>query len=431
MRWLLVSSQHHPSHGGIGAYVARFMAAAVEAGWEIDLVTRPSLLHPVRATVHEIATTDMDESFAGRLQRLRRIERIRPYRYALWSRAVAEKLLHIDKAFDVIEFVDCQAEGYASLCSSRVRQRFPGVPMIVHAHTPMFVEEAINHADANRFGRSIYHNWERQALWAADGVITTSKLLADRLPRVKNIRVMPYPIASEPFDQLSAAFKTKSILLIGSVQPRKGVEIWARSLNRVLRKHPDASAILIGPDTATGPNGQSMSEHLWQLLDPQVRDRLRITGNVPHADVQRMITEASLVVVPSLFESFSFVAAEALLRGVPVIVSEQVGIAEHVQGLKMVPVGDVKSLAAAQLEVLDDVAAARRQTVACRERMLEACSPARHLQQRISFIDAISSCPSEPIVDPTHTDALEEIDEFTSSVERMERSSGMASSVRS
>ena len=77
MRWLLVSSQHHPSHGGIGAYVARFMAAAVEAGWEIDLVTRPSLLHPVRATVHEIATTDMDESFAGRLQRLRRIERIR------------------------------------------------------------------------------------------------------------------------------------------------------------------------------------------------------------------------------------------------------------------------------------------------------------------------------------------------------------------
>src|SRR5215510_4159023 len=92
MRWLLVSSQHHPSQGGIGAYVARFVAVAREAGWQLELVTRPSDQHPPGATVHDVTTADMHEDFAARLPALRRIERVRPYRYALWSRAVAEKL---------------------------------------------------------------------------------------------------------------------------------------------------------------------------------------------------------------------------------------------------------------------------------------------------------------------------------------------------
>lgn len=42
MRWLLVSAQHHPTHGGIGTYVQRFVACAAKAGWQVDLLTRPS-----------------------------------------------------------------------------------------------------------------------------------------------------------------------------------------------------------------------------------------------------------------------------------------------------------------------------------------------------------------------------------------------------
>ena len=141
MRWLLVSSQHHPSHGGIGAYVARFVGVARAAGWTIDLMTRPGALHPPGATVHEVTTPDMLDDFAARLPALRRIERVRPYRYALWSRAVAERLSSIDGDFDAIEFVDSQAEGFVAIGGRQLRGRFArgGAPMLIHAHTPMFV----------------------------------------------------------------------------------------------------------------------------------------------------------------------------------------------------------------------------------------------------------------------------------------------------
>ena len=52
MRWLIVSSMHHSSHGGIGAYVAQFVEHATAAGWRVDLVTRPSDVLPPGAVIH-------------------------------------------------------------------------------------------------------------------------------------------------------------------------------------------------------------------------------------------------------------------------------------------------------------------------------------------------------------------------------------------
>src|SRR5215510_13869572 len=93
MRWLLVSSQHHPMHGGIGTYVSRFVQCASAAGWNVDLVTRPSDVLPRQGNIHEVTTLDQDPSFDERVSALRQAERIRPYRYALWSKATAEHLL--------------------------------------------------------------------------------------------------------------------------------------------------------------------------------------------------------------------------------------------------------------------------------------------------------------------------------------------------
>ena len=88
MRWLLVSAQHHPTHGGIGTYVSHAVGAAVRAGWSVELITRPGPNSPRGARIHEVTTIDMAEEFADRIDALRRLERVRPYGYALWSLAV-------------------------------------------------------------------------------------------------------------------------------------------------------------------------------------------------------------------------------------------------------------------------------------------------------------------------------------------------------
>jgi glycosyltransferase involved in cell wall biosynthesis len=424
MRWLLVSKQHHPSHGGIGTYVQRFARAAKAMSWHVELVTQPREDLPVCDRVHRVRTIDMAPEFAARLPHLRKAHRVRPYRYALWSNAVAEHLLQID----------CQAEGFAALGCAAVRRRFATAAFIVHAHTPMFVEEAVNGADESLFGRAVYHEWERQALGLADGVIVTSHLLKSSVEAYCSAQpqVIPYPIDED--QAVSMWPREERIVLIGSVQPRKGVDTWARSLNQVLRARPHATAQMIGPDTPTGAGGMSMAKHCAHLIDPQVRDRFRWLGSLSHDDVRDAIARAALVVVPSRLESFSFGAAEALLAGTPVIVSDQTGIAEHVPSLPRVACDDVEAWALAQIGTLRDGERSRTRAIRCRAQMLESCSAARVLSMREEMLRSLRSCRSaDHRAAIAGCDTLAEMAAFVAEVDAMEHepATAPASSVRS
>jgi glycosyltransferase involved in cell wall biosynthesis len=387
MRWLLVSRQHHPAHGGIGTYVQRFCRAARSHGWHVELVTQRDDDFPPCAQVHQVRTLDMMPEFQSRIDRLREMHRVRPYRYALWSKAVAERLLSIRGDFDAVEFVDCQAEGFASLGCAAVRERFSNAAFIVHAHTPMFVEEQINGVDESLFGRSIYHGWEQRALTMADGLITTSSVMTPWLAR--SATIIPYPIEDDLEPRRTKC--EERILLVGTLQPRKGIETWVRSLRTVFQQRPRATALLIGADTPSAPGGYSMAAHVQRLLEPPVRDRFCWTGSLSHQQTCDLIGESSLLVVPSLLESFSFAATEALLAGTPVIVSDRTGIAEHVPLLRRVACHAVGAWATAQVEALSDIDAAMEHAFHCRAEMLESCAPLRVLASRAALVESVAS----------------------------------------
>lgn len=415
---VLVSSQHHPTHGGIGAYVQEFANACATAGWRVDLITRPSVegLMPRVHRVHEVVTGDMEPSFDARIRGLRQIERIRPYRYGLWSLAVAEKLLEVDGRPDVIEFVDCQAEGFVSLTSRRVRSRFHDTSFVVSAHTPMWLHEKHAGADLQRFGRSIYHAWERSAVAAADGVIAPSRALMDRIEPTVPMLVAPFPMRAVP---AAAPSGSQMILLIGAIQPQKGVDVWARSLNRILLARPKATAVLIGTDTPTAPDGLSMAAHVQRLIDRRVLDRFRWIGAAPHEQVARFIEDAAIVVVPSVFESFSFAAAEAVMRGRPVVVSDRVGLCEHVPGLSTVPVGDADALAEAQLEILGDLSTAHDRAMEIRQALIDACEPEKHLRLRERFIRMLVRHEATAVGE-SKIDAIDQMSDWLRAVETEE-----------
>jgi glycosyltransferase involved in cell wall biosynthesis len=292
----------------------------------------------------------------------------------------------------------------------------------------MFVEEEINGCDHSRFGRSIYHQWERRALDAADGIIVTSRLLERRMPSDVPISIIAYPIANVPTLDRNVT-RGETILFVGSIQPRKGVETWVRSLNSVMDALPQVSAAMVGPDTRTGPDESSMVDHLMTLLDARHAGRLQWLGSHGHDQVMSMIASASLVVVPSVFESFSFAAAEALGCGTPVLVSDQVGIGEHVQGLPSCPAGGVSSWAEAQIRILSKPIEALRNAQEQAKRLFETCAPARHLKLREEFIRSVQAALPARARSKGSPDSLVEMQSFVREVDELERSIGIASRV--
>ena len=406
MRLLLVSAAHHPDHGGIGTAVSTFVRRATDAGWHIELLTRSGDNLPHCANVHLVRTIDETAEFRSWIDPLRKIHRIRPYRYGLWSLAVAKKLLELHGTFDAIEFVDSQAEGFVALHSERVRERWGGVPLCIRTHTPMWLIERLNGADLTKFGRHLYHQWERQALAAAHGVTAPSQLLLDALQPAQTYDVVP------PMLPDIAAISNRagrSIVFVGNLEPNKGIDFWIQSLNHVLKRHGEAMATIVGADTPAAPDGTSMRAYSQSLLDPAVEKKVTFAGRLPAEGVQQVLYAASMVVVPSRFESFSYVACEAILRGIPVVVTCDVGINEYTHELVKVGYGDIEALTKAQCDCLDDPAAALTRITRAREQLVAACKPSLVLSKHQQFLDKIDHTRRKP---ESGLDAIDQMDCF-------------------
>lgn len=62
------------------------------------------------------------------------------------------------------------------------------------------------------------------------------------------------------------------------------------------------------------------------------RTDMTVHMDVPTRELQRLYAEASLVVIPSRYEAFSYVALEAFYYGTPVVMSDRVRIADYLSG---------------------------------------------------------------------------------------------------
>ncbi len=106
---------------------------------------------------------------------------------------------------------------------------------------------------------------------------------------------------------------------IAFVRPIKGQSVLLKAWKGVLEKVPDAHLHLLGP--VADPDGL---EALIRELG--IQNRVHIYGDVPNARLLLSVYDYCLI--PSLFESFGYVAVEAMCEGVPVIASRTGGLPE-------------------------------------------------------------------------------------------------------
>jgi len=160
-------------------------------------------------------------------------------------------------------------------------------------------------------------------------------------------------------------------LFLGRLAPEKGLD----TLLDALRQAGDPPFDIVG----TGPDAQRLAA---RAVEMGLRNT-RFHGHVPPPVVERFITAARYVVVPSRWqEVFGLGALEAMAAGRPAVVSAVGGLQELVGsgGGRLVAPGDAEALA-----VGVSAYAESEETAACdgemaRRFVLERCSPSVHLE---------------------------------------------------
>jgi glycosyltransferase involved in cell wall biosynthesis len=136
---------------------------------------------------------------------------------------------------------------------------------------------------------------------------------------------------------------------LGGLLPHKGVEVVIRAFQSIVGDGHELR--LHGFDSVD----VRFNQHLDALI--QADGRIRKFGPYAHADAPRLLREADVLLIPSLWhETFSFVAREAFLAGVWVLASDVGAIREVVlpgRTGQRVPPGDVAAWAAAMQTTIE------------------------------------------------------------------------------
>jgi glycosyltransferase involved in cell wall biosynthesis len=182
------------------------------------------------------------------------------------------------------------------------------------------------------------------------GIVVGWGLPAERVTVIRNALTVPLSSAAERAadrEVVRAALGASGPLVVtcARLYPWKNMD----TLIRIVPLLPAGAHLVI---VGGGPDHGHLQSLAGQL---GLKDRVHITGNVPHAEVQRYLRAADVFVLNTRYEGLSHVLLEAMAAGTPVVASRVGGNAEVVEqgrtGL-LVPLNDRDALVRAIVRLL-------------------------------------------------------------------------------
>lgn len=232
-------------------------------------------------------------------------------------------------------------------------------PIIALVHHPLCLEAGLAEVRQQEL-RAL----ETAALSHARRVIVTSPLTARTL--AANFAVPPdrITVAEPGTDRAKRATGTGSplhIVAVGSIVPRKAYDLLVRALAGVRNRNWRL--------TIAGPADRSpvaMGALRNAVRETGLSDRVALVGPLPTAELDSLYAGADLFVLPSLYEGYGMVLAEAMARGLPIVCTTGGAAAETVPddaAIKVAP-GDERELAQALDRALSDAQLRKRMSEA-------------------------------------------------------------------
>jgi glycosyltransferase involved in cell wall biosynthesis len=212
------------------------------------------------------------------------------------------------------------------------------VPSLITEHSTSFGRGVLGHVSSQS---------ARLAFAMADRVVTVSDALQSTLVR-SGIRgrfiTIPNAVDTSVFhpdiDRPShTGIQRLLVVCLLDSSHKKGIPILLQALARLKDLRADWHLDLVG-------DGPARAEYEALAVRLGLSPHVSFLGSRPKSDIAARLRQASLLVVASLYETFSVVAAEALASGVPVVSTRCGGPEEFVtpEVGSLCPPGDARAL---------------------------------------------------------------------------------------
>ncbi len=222
-------------------------------------------------------------------------------------------------------------------------------PIIALVHHPLCLEAGLPEPRQ----RQLYAS-EKAALALAQCIVTVSRASAETLASDFGVPAGVMTVAEPGTDRAERAAggnRPLQLLAVGSVVPRKAYDILVRALAPL--KDRDWRLSIVG---ATDRSVEALAALQAAIGATELADRVIIAGPVDQDALAAYYAAADAFLMPSLYEGYGMVLAEAMARGLPIVCTTGGAAADTApdDAAIKVPPGDVDALSGAIGHLLGD-----------------------------------------------------------------------------
>jgi glycogen(starch) synthase len=199
--------------------------------------------------------------------------------------------------------------------------RVLGVPLVAHVHATEY-DRAASGPDQRVL------DVERMGLTAADRVVTVSRFAAEKIAArfrvpLESIRVVHNSVERSVTERPPRVTVSDppTVLFLGRVTHQKGPDHLLEAARRVIAERPEVRFVIAG-------DGDMLAHTVRRGASEGLAENVFYTGFLDREQVARAFAVSDLYVMPSVSEPFGIAPLEAVEAGVPVLVSNQSGVAE-------------------------------------------------------------------------------------------------------
>jgi phosphatidyl-myo-inositol dimannoside synthase len=344
-RLLIISTEFPPGPGGIGTHAYHLAEQLQRLGWAVAVVTSQ-------------ASADDSE--------MRAFNAAQPFPIAVLRRPDGSPVGPFARLRTISQWLEswrpdvALASGQRSVWRVSSLWRARGRPWVAIGHGTEFGvtrwrDRWLTRRAFERAAAVVSVSQYTQARMLAIGIRPRRALVIPNGADPKQFRALP-PERVERTRRELGLDRSRVLLTVGKVTPRKGQDVVIRALPAMLTRMPSLVYLVVGL-----PAQRSAYERL--AADLGVAERVRFLGAVEPDDLVRYVNCADLIVAPSRhtpageFEGYGIAVVEAALCGKPAVVSRDCGLEEAIlDGRTGVAIAenDPAATASAVLALLED-----------------------------------------------------------------------------
>lgn len=242
--------------------------------------------------------------------------------------AKATEIINKESGFDVIH-----AHDWLVTYAAKSLKNAYDIPIVATIHATEAGRNSGIHDETQRY----INDTEWLLTYEATEVIVNSNFMKNDLQRLfglpyDKINVIPNGINLNNFTGIERDYdfrrqyamdNEKIILYVGRLVYEKGIQHLIAAMPKILSNYHDAKLVIAG-------KGGMIDELKAETSSLGLDNKVYFTGYMDSKKVQKMYKCADVAVFPSTYEPFGIVALEAMLAGVPTVVSDVGGLDEIV-----------------------------------------------------------------------------------------------------